>query len=180
MGPVQGSNEAVRSDFVSVVLSTIVSLVDRLRMFLQFEITGVESNGRVDYAIKKVEKRDQARSAWYRHCTKYNAMPKRMRYKPTSADEKRRGGGNTNTFTGSPLRKPSEWNSVFRHIKRRQHVTKRGKASPRNRRGGYNEVAFQTAVELLLPKKHWCSELRLVIDSSNIFVNGVNRNGLNM
>ncbi|RIB13613.1 hypothetical protein C2G38_2040825 [Gigaspora rosea] len=56
MGPVQGSNEAVRSDFVSVVLSTTVSLVEGLRMFPQFEITGVESNGRVDYAIKKAEK----------------------------------------------------------------------------------------------------------------------------
>jgi hypothetical protein len=55
---------------------------------------------------------------------------------------------------------------------------------------GYNEVAFQTAVELLLPTNHWCSELRLVIDSSkisgegrfgfiDIFVNGVNGNGLN-
>ncbi|CAG8632651.1 19616_t:CDS:2 [Cetraspora pellucida] len=53
----------------------------------------------------------------------------------------------------------------------------------------YNEVAFQTAVELLLPTKHWCSELRLVIGSSkisgegrfgfiDIFVNGVNGNGL--
>ena len=58
---------------------------------------------------------------------------------------------------------------------------------------GYNEVAFQIAVELLLPINYWCywcSELRLVIDSSkisgegrfgfiDIFVNGVNGNGLN-
>ncbi|CAG8771062.1 10564_t:CDS:2, partial [Dentiscutata erythropus] len=54
----------------------------------------------------------------------------------------------------------------------------------------YNEVAFQTTVELLLPTKHWCSKLRLVIDSSkisgegrfgfiDIFVNEVNGNGLN-
>ncbi|CAG8745058.1 15538_t:CDS:2, partial [Racocetra fulgida] len=37
----------------------------------------------------------------------------------------------------------------------------------------YNEVAFQTAVELLLPTKHWCSELRLIVDSSKISGEGL-------
>ncbi|KAF0463384.1 hypothetical protein F8M41_000185 [Gigaspora margarita] len=56
MGPVEGGNEAVRSEFVSVILSTAVSLLDGLRIFPQFEVTGVESNGRVDYAIMKAKK----------------------------------------------------------------------------------------------------------------------------
>ncbi|RHZ85838.1 hypothetical protein Glove_59g105 [Diversispora epigaea] len=52
----------------------------------------------------------------------------------------------------------------------------------------YNEVAFQTAIELLLPTKHRHSEVRLVIDGSkksgagrfgfiDVFVDGLNENG---
>ncbi|CAG8798987.1 4338_t:CDS:2, partial [Gigaspora rosea] len=53
---------------------------------------------------------------------------------------------------------------------------------------GYNEGSFQTAVELLLPKNGWLSEVRLMADSTkrsgegrlnfaDVFVNGVNKRG---
>ncbi|CAG8737016.1 271_t:CDS:1, partial [Gigaspora rosea] len=53
----------------------------------------------------------------------------------------------------------------------------------------YNEAAFQTAIELLLPTKNRKPEVRLVVDGSknsgagrfgfiDIFVNGVDEDGI--
>ena len=54
MGPVVDSNEAMRCEYISTILHTAVSLLKDLLILPQMTVTGAESSGRVDYAIKKI------------------------------------------------------------------------------------------------------------------------------
>ena len=54
MGPVVDSNEAMRCEYISTILHTAVSLLEGLVILPQMEVSGDESSGRVDYAIKKI------------------------------------------------------------------------------------------------------------------------------
>ncbi|GBB92986.1 hypothetical protein RclHR1_20960003 [Rhizophagus clarus] len=54
MGPVVDSNEAMRCEYISTILHTAVSLLKDLLILPQMTLTGAESSGRVDYAIKKI------------------------------------------------------------------------------------------------------------------------------
>ena len=54
MGPVVDSNEAMRCEYISTILHTAVSLLKGLVILPQMEVSGDESSGRVDYAIKKI------------------------------------------------------------------------------------------------------------------------------
>ncbi|POG64784.1 hypothetical protein GLOIN_2v1672048 [Rhizophagus irregularis DAOM 181602=DAOM 197198] len=54
MGPVVDSNEAMRCEYISTILHTAVSILGGLVIFPQMNVSGEESSGRVDYAIKKI------------------------------------------------------------------------------------------------------------------------------
>ncbi|GBC01975.1 hypothetical protein RclHR1_00440041 [Rhizophagus clarus] len=51
MGPVVDSNEAMRCEYISIILHTAVSLLEDLIITFQANIIGEENTGRVDYAI---------------------------------------------------------------------------------------------------------------------------------
>ena len=52
MGPVVDSNEVMRCEYISTILHTAVSILEGLVILPQMEVSGDESSGRVDYAIK--------------------------------------------------------------------------------------------------------------------------------
>ncbi|CAJ0832144.1 5833_t:CDS:2 [Entrophospora sp. SA101] len=54
MGPVIDSNEAMRCEYISTILHTAVSIVGGLVILPQMNVSGEESTGHVDYAIKKI------------------------------------------------------------------------------------------------------------------------------
>jgi len=54
MGPVVDSNEAMRCEYISTILHTAVSILGGLVILPQMNVSGEESSGRVDYAIKKI------------------------------------------------------------------------------------------------------------------------------
>jgi hypothetical protein len=54
MGPVVDSNETMRCEYISTILHTAVSILGGLVILPQMNVSGEESSGRVDYAIKKV------------------------------------------------------------------------------------------------------------------------------
>src|SRR3954453_10753762 len=54
MGPVVDSNEAMRCEYTSTILHTAVSILRGLVILPQMNVSGEESSGRVDYAIKKI------------------------------------------------------------------------------------------------------------------------------
>jgi hypothetical protein len=54
MGPVVDSNEAMRCEYISTILHTAVSILGGLVILPQMTVSGEESSGRVDYAIKKL------------------------------------------------------------------------------------------------------------------------------
>jgi hypothetical protein len=54
MGPVVDSNEAMRCEYISTILHTAVSILEGLVILPQMEVSGEESSGRVDYAIKRI------------------------------------------------------------------------------------------------------------------------------
>jgi len=54
MGPVVDSNEAMRCEYISTILHTAVSLLEGLVILPQMNVSGSDSSGRVDYAIKKI------------------------------------------------------------------------------------------------------------------------------
>jgi len=54
MGPVVDNNEAMRCEYISTILHTAVSLLEGLLISPQMTVSGAESSGRVDYAIKKI------------------------------------------------------------------------------------------------------------------------------
>src|SRR3954453_14643246 len=54
MGPVVDSNEAMRCEYISTILHTAVSILEGLVILPQMNVSGEESSGRVDYAIKKI------------------------------------------------------------------------------------------------------------------------------
>ena len=54
MGPVVDSNEAMRCEYISTILHTAVSLLGGLVILPQMNVSGSDSSGRVDYAIKKI------------------------------------------------------------------------------------------------------------------------------
>ena len=59
MGPVVESNEAIRCEYISVILYASIFIARRItekRITLdpQLEVVGEEASGRVDYAIKKI------------------------------------------------------------------------------------------------------------------------------
>src|SRR5581483_1730665 len=54
MGPVVDSNEAMRCEYISTILHTAVSILGGLVILPQMTVSGEESSGRVDYAIKKI------------------------------------------------------------------------------------------------------------------------------
>jgi len=54
MGPVIDNNEAMRCEYISTILHTAVSIVGELVILPQMNVSGEESTGRVDYAIKKI------------------------------------------------------------------------------------------------------------------------------
>ena len=54
MGPVVDSNEAMRCEYISTILHTAVSILEGLVILPQMEVSGDESSGRVDYAIKRI------------------------------------------------------------------------------------------------------------------------------
>src|SRR3954471_9142974 len=54
MGPVVDSNEAMRCEYISTILHTAVSILGGLGILPQMNVSGEESSGRVDYAIKKI------------------------------------------------------------------------------------------------------------------------------
>ncbi|RIA93395.1 hypothetical protein C1645_819486 [Glomus cerebriforme] len=53
MDPVVDSNEAMRCEYISTILHTAVSLLEGLVISPQMNVSGSDSFGRVDYAIKK-------------------------------------------------------------------------------------------------------------------------------
>ena len=60
MGPVVESNEAIRCEFISVILHACINIVreltgKKISLNPQFEVVGEENTGRVDYAIKALE-----------------------------------------------------------------------------------------------------------------------------
>src|SRR3954453_21335929 len=54
MGPVVDSNEAMRYEYISTILHTAVSILGGLVILPQMNVSGSDSSGRVDYAIKKI------------------------------------------------------------------------------------------------------------------------------
>ena len=54
MGPVVDSNEAIWCEYISTILHTAVSILEGLVILPQMEVSGDESSGRVDYAIKRI------------------------------------------------------------------------------------------------------------------------------
>ena len=54
MGTVVDSNEAMRCEYISTILHTAVSILEGLVILPQMEVSGDESSGRVDYAIKRI------------------------------------------------------------------------------------------------------------------------------
>ncbi|PKK61077.1 hypothetical protein RhiirC2_226651 [Rhizophagus irregularis] len=54
MGPVVDSNEAMRCEYISTILHTAVSILEGLVILPQMEVSGDDSSGRVDYAIKRI------------------------------------------------------------------------------------------------------------------------------
>ncbi|RGB27845.1 hypothetical protein C1646_768554 [Rhizophagus diaphanus] len=54
IGPVVDSNEAMRCEYISTILHTAVSILEGLVILPQMNVSGEESSGCVDYAIKKV------------------------------------------------------------------------------------------------------------------------------
>ena len=60
MGPVVESNEAIRCEYISVILHACINIVreltgKKISLNPQFEVVGEENTGRVDYAIKALE-----------------------------------------------------------------------------------------------------------------------------
>ncbi len=56
MGPVVDSNEAMRCEYISTILHAAVSILGGLVILPQMNVSGEESSGRVNYAIKKILK----------------------------------------------------------------------------------------------------------------------------
>ena len=54
MGPVIDSNEAMHCEYISTILHTAVSILGGLVILPQMNISGEESSGHVNYAIKKI------------------------------------------------------------------------------------------------------------------------------
>ena len=54
MGPVVDSNEAMHCEYISTILHTAVSPLGGLVILPQMNVSGNDSSGRVDYAIKKL------------------------------------------------------------------------------------------------------------------------------
>jgi len=54
MGPVVDSNEAMRCEYISIILHTAISILEGLVILPQMEVSGEESSDRVDYAIKRI------------------------------------------------------------------------------------------------------------------------------
>ena len=60
MGPVVESNEAIRCEYISVILHACINIVrelteKKISLNPQFEVVAEENTGRVDYAIKALE-----------------------------------------------------------------------------------------------------------------------------
>ncbi|GES86503.1 hypothetical protein GLOIN_2v1709121 [Rhizophagus clarus] len=60
MGPVVESNEAIRCEYISVILHACINIVreltgKKISLNPQFEVVGEKNTGRVDYAIKALE-----------------------------------------------------------------------------------------------------------------------------
>ena len=54
MWTVVDNNEAMRCEYISTILHTAVSLLEGLLISSQITVSGAESSGRVNYAIKKI------------------------------------------------------------------------------------------------------------------------------
>ena len=54
MGPVVDSNEAMRCEYISMILHTAVTIFEGLVILPQMEVSGDDSSGCVDYAIKRI------------------------------------------------------------------------------------------------------------------------------
>ena len=54
MGLVVDNKEAMRCEYISTILHTAVSVLKGLTIYPQTNVSGLESTGRVDYAIKKI------------------------------------------------------------------------------------------------------------------------------
>ncbi|CAG8710676.1 19056_t:CDS:2, partial [Racocetra persica] len=56
---INNNNEAMRCEYISIILNTVVSFLESLKVSPQMNISGVESNGRVDFAVKTTDILDE-------------------------------------------------------------------------------------------------------------------------